>query len=276
MKPFRIEMNIECNTPDKEIKINVRRSQKYPRVQWNIDRPFSLLPVALVGGGHSVEASLDILRKWEGDIYAVNDTAGYLSDNGISCYVFSIDGSRVPYRTGKLVKGALFASMVHRKQFVYDFIRVFDMAEHSPYGVTGGPTAMCRAPMTFLRMGHSQIHYFGCDGSTPDINKTHVSGIQKVAQENMIIIRAGGIDYLSNSSWVMQSTYLAGVIDKYPSMLINRSGGLLSAMVEHKDTWEMAAISEDLKDQIERKNKMPLFKKQYSPEDKKIWQPQAT
>ena len=265
---------VQCNTSVDAITKNVKKSMKYPRLKFKTDKVLQYPPVAVVGGGPSARQSLDVLRQWGGDIYAVNDTAGFLSDNGIECYVYSVDCSRYPYKTGTLVKGALFASRVHRKQFVYDDIRVFDMAEDSPWGVGGGPTAVCRAALLFLRMGHAQVHYFGCDGSISDL-ETHVSGIQKVAYENMCIVRSNGIDYLSNSSWVVQSEYLSNTIRKHPRFLVNRSGGLLKAMIDNPDSWVIIAVTEDLKRQVERKG-ANIFPKEYNVKEHELWQAQMT
>ena len=249
--PVRINLMPLCATPDNQIKINVRRASKYPRAEWGVLR----YPVcAVVGGGPSVMGQLETLRHWQGDIFAINDTASYLSKEGIASYLFAVDGIRTPFRVGDLVKGALFATRVHRCQFTQmkgKPIRVFDMAEEDHYGgIEGGATAVCRTPHLLLRMGYRGIAYFGIDGSFAD-GITHVSGKSDSARDNMIIIRAGGRDYITHAGFLLQHQYMTGVFQKYGSFLFNASGGLFKAMLENPDTWSVIAVAEDLKKKYE-------------------------
>lgn len=273
--PVRIAFDVKCNTDEETIKKNLKKSEKYTRLKYDYKNPLRHPTCAIVGGGPSTAASLDILREWKGDIFAINDTAGYLSDNGIASFLYSIDCSRYPYKIGPLVKGALFASRVHRKQFNqfrFDQIRTFDLAEDYVGGATGGGTGACRAPMQMLRMGYRGVAFFGCDGSFSRLDQTHVSGTQQVAYEKLMIVRVNGVDYLTNASLTVQSEYLAKVMRKFPQFLINASGGLLSAMIEFPDSWECAAVTKDLKDQIETRAGVTYWPNDYKPEGKTIWQ----
>lgn len=261
-EPRRIKLNSICATPDKQIKINVRRAGKYPRVTWGA---FRYPMCAVVGGGPSVVAHLDTLRQWTGDIFAINDTGKFLSDNGISSYLLSVDGTPVPFRIGPLVKGAVFATRVHRHQFTQLRglpIRVFDMAEEDNVkGIEGGATTVCRTPHLFLRMGYSGIMYFGFDGSfVGDI--THISGKSDSAHDNMLIVNAGGVDYVTHAGFLIQHEYMIEQLNKYPEFLFNASGGLLKAMLEYPDTWEVVAVAEDLKQKFEA-NGFHGWKKEY-------------
>ena len=271
----RINFNIECNTDEDTIKKNIAKSEIYaaPRIKYGqvLDKP----PCAVVGGGPSTAINIEILRSWQGDIFAVNDTAGYLSDNGIPCYLYSIDCSKYEYKIGPLVKGAVLATRCHRRQFrLFDKkdIRTFDMAEDFAGGVGGGPTGVCRTPLLLLRMGYQHVYYFGCDGSFANLDHTHVSGLQKVAHDNMMFVRINEIDYLTNASLTVQSDYLSRVLNKYPMYLTSCSGGLLAAMMEYPDTWVCAAVTKDLKDQLDRKGEK-YFPNEYKPEANRIWQP---
>jgi hypothetical protein len=271
-KPFRMGLTARCNTDDDAIRKNLRKTIKYPRVKYGV---MCKPPCAVVGGGVSLVKNLEVLRNYPGDIYAVNDTAGFLSDNGVSCYLFAADCSRYPFKIGPLVKGALLASRVHKKQynqFDKKDIRVWDMVEDCYGGIQGGPSAVCRTPMLLLRMGYVQIDYFGIDGCF--YGPTHVSGTQRVAYDNLILIRAGGIDYFSNASFVLQLQWLTEAMLKHPLLLVNRSEGLMKAMLEHPDTWEMVGMGKDLKEQYERKGAGALFLNEYNPTEHKIWQPQ--
>ena len=260
--PVRIQLVAQGIGTCKEIKVNVRRSAKYPRVEWGV---LKYPMCAVVGGGLSVRTKLDMLRKWEGDIFAINDTAGFLSDNGISSIIYAVDPTKVPFKIGANVRGACFASRVHRKQFTQmkdKPIFVFDMAEEDNMtGIEGGPTAVCRTPHLMLRMGYRGITYFGIDGSlTP--KATHTSGYSKAAYDNMIIITAGGVGYYTNAGFMLQNEYMAKTITKYHQFLVNGSDGLIKAMLENPDTWSVTAVAEDLKKKYEDKGCM-VWSKEY-------------
>ena len=245
-EPVRLSIEAKCNTNIGDIVVNKNNSRNYPRVTWGILR----YPMcAVCGGGDSLKENLNILRTWPGHIYGVNDTAGYLSDNGIPSFIYSIDGTKVPYRKGKKIKGALFASRVNKVQFTFKNIRVFDMAEDDKQGVGGGVSGVGRTVHLFLRMGYRGITYFGCDSSFS--GSTHLSGTQNIAFENMVIVRAGNKEYLTNAAMILQAQFMVDCFIKYPQYLVNASSGLMQGMLENPDTWSVIAVSEDLKKQYE-------------------------
>lgn len=270
--PIRPGLTAACMTDNKTIKKNVKLSRRYQHVEWGVlNKP----PCALVGGGPSTKTSLEILRKWDGDVIAVNDTAGYLSDNGIPCYVYSADSTEVLFKIGPLVKGALFASRCDReqfKQFKRADVRIFHMYEDgSPGDVEGGGTGVARTPHLLLRMGYRGVYYFGCDGSFYD--RSHVSGKSEAALWNMMVVRAGGVDYLTNAAFVIQSEYLGKVMRKNPEFLFNASDGLLKAMLANWDTWEVVAIRDDLRKQYEAQG-VTAWSVEYDMREHEIWRPE--
>jgi len=267
---IKARLNIQpvCNTGLRKIKRYIVASKEYPKIPWGIG---THKPCAVVGGGISTERSLEILRKWPGDIFAINDTAGYLSRNGVSSYVFSMDCSDVPYHQGHLIKGALFATRVHPVQFIYKDTRTWEMMEDSDgTGVGGGPTAASRAGYLFLRAGYMAVVFFGMDASFYDV--THVSGNQKVANSNMMIVRVNGIDYITNAALYMQAEFLINQIKDYSPFLVNASGGLMKAMIENPDTWEVVAIAKDFKKKYAKKG-CKIWNTKYSSSGREIWQP---
>jgi hypothetical protein len=251
--PLRIQLKAQGVTPGEEVKTNYKRASKYEHVEWAV---LAYSPCAVCGGGPSLEYSLDHLRKFQGDIFAINDTAKYLSDHGIPHWLYAIDGTKTPFRVGDLTKGAVFATRVHRRQFTQmkqmgRHIRVFDMAEEdNKKGIEGGPTAVCRTPHLMLRMGYAGVYYFGLDGSFTNV--THITGKSQAAYDNMIVVRAGGKEYITNAGFMLQHEYMSHVLHKYPKFLHNASGGLFKAILENPDTWEVVAIAEDLKDKYEK------------------------
>jgi len=270
--PPRIKYNAKANTSTNQMRKNLASNAgKYEFVGGGIaNKP----PCVVAGGGPSLKSSLEILRKWEGDIFGVNDTAGYLSDNGIPCYLFAMDASDIPYKRGPLVKGAVLATRCNPIQFEpYNDIRVFNMYEDDrEYCVEGGGTATTRAPHLFLRMGYQKIVFVGCDGSMPLEGDSHIYGHQSYTDADNFIVRAGDTDYLTNISLYAQSNYLHTKILKHPSFLINASGGMLKGMIEHPDTWWVVAVGEPLKKKYVDLGYYGWVKRYEG--DNKIWQPQ--
>ena len=250
--PQRINVTPISTTENRQVRININRSSKYPRVGWGHLR----YPIcAVVGGGPSARHQIEMLQKWDGDVFAVNDTAGYLSDNGVECYLYSIDGSEVPFKVGKNVAGALFASRVHKKQFAQikkmgKPIRIFDLTEDCRMrGIEGGVTGVCRTPHLLLSMGYQGIAFFGVDGSFEG-DMTHTSGDSDSAKDNMIIVRAAGKDYVTHAGFMLQNEWLAEKVERHSKFLTIMSGGLLPAMVADPN-WSVIAVADDLKAKYE-------------------------
>jgi len=260
-KAYRIAIQPMGNLPANQAKSNLKKSVGYRKVT----RGCATKPrCAVVAGGPSVKKQLNKLRKYDGDIYAVNDTAGFLSDNGIPCYLYSIDGTKIPYAIGPLVKGAFLATRcnpVQFKPFKKKDIRVFEMREDNvKRGIEGGPTGVCRAPHLFIAMGHMGIDFYGIEGSF--FSQSHVGSDRQDARANMIVIRAGGIDYLTNAAFMLQNEFMMQLFKKYPTIYKNHSGGLLRAMMKHQKTWGVVAITKGLKEQF-TKQKVKGWDKPY-------------
>jgi hypothetical protein len=270
MSPIRLKMEAQGNSTAEMVSTNFENSKGYPRAEWGV---LTHPPCIVVGGGASTERSLDGLRKWDGDIFAINDTAGYLSDNGIPCYLYAIDGSKIPFYVGDKVKGAVLASrcdQVQYKMFPKENIRVFDLAEEDGMqGIEGGPTAVCRTPHLFLKMGYRAVMFLGCEGSF--FKQSHVGGDRMDAFGSLLIIRVDGVDYLTNAAFMLQCQYLTEVITTYPQFLFDISGGLLGAMRKHPDTWEVVAVTDSMKKQYEDQG-VPLWGKPYNLGEVPIWQ----
>lgn len=272
---IQVQLTPKCRYDDKEIKINMRRASKYPSVEWAApNEALRYPPAAIVGGGPGLPSQLETLRKWPGDIFGINDTAGFLSDQGIPCYIYSIDSIDEPFKIGPLVKGAYFATRVHRKQFTpfkNKIIRVFHMAEdNNGIGVEGGPTAVCRAPHLLLRLGYASVHVFGCESCF--YNVTHTGGNRSDAFWNMMIIEVGGMQYLTNGGFLLQVQWMVDYFKKYPQFIVNRSGGFMRAMELDTEGWSVVAISEDLRKQYVSGG-VTAFNRQHTIEEDKLWRP---
>jgi hypothetical protein len=249
-KPFRITFipvrGIAATSHDANVAASVERK----RVGISTPNGGRL---AIVGGGPSVAAHIDELRDWKGDIWAINWTGQWLSDHGVASKLVTVDSSINSIQKPRLNRGALLASCVSPSVFdEYHDVECFDMIEDDPNGIVGGSSTACRIPLLAARMGYSEVHFFGCEGSFKE-GQTHVYR-NETKHKNYIKINAGGTVYLTRDDLYLQCESLADVIRSFPSVFKDRSHGLLKGMIENPETWEVVAISEELKKQLEGSN----------------------
>ena len=86
----------------------------------------------------------------------------------------------------------------------------------------------------------------------------------------MIIIRVNGVDYMTNAAFMLQNQYMVEVLTTYPHFLVNISGGLLEAMFQNPDSWDVVAVTDNLKKQYEDQG-IPLWGKPYNLGEVPIW-----
>jgi hypothetical protein len=254
---FDLQINIKTPYLDEEVKNNILASKKYPYVLRGHNRQ----PSAVVGGAPSVLEHLEELRNWSDEIYAINDTAGWLSELGIVSYLVSVDMTPKVFRRGNLIRGAFFATRCNPSQFIYDNTHVFTVAaDDETYGIGGGTSTACVMVHLCGYLGHRKTYLFGCDGSYK--NDFNISSTADFAYQNMFIVRSGGRDFITNPNMFLQSQYLSGCCRKYPNLIINKSNGLLRSMIKW-EKWEIVAVSEDMKKGFEGVEDTGRFKNKY-------------
>jgi hypothetical protein len=250
MPPVRFEFRSEGAHTDL-IPANVEYSDALcvPVVQ--VEKPHGR-KLAVVGSGPSLKHSIKTLKKWKGEIWAINGTAGYLLDHGIESTLFSVDpGPRFDLSRVSCAKDALISAACDPALFDAYAGRVkrffLDENPQAPFAVTGGATTATRAPMLGIHMGYRDITYFGCEGSYND--STHVYQDRK--NECELWIEAGGKRYRTDPESIMQCQYLSSLITAFPHGFAEKCGGLLRAMLHYPDTWSMVAVSEAMKNRLE-------------------------
>ena len=213
-------------------------------------------PVAVCGGGPSLGEYLNELKAWPGDIWAINHTAEYLMEHGIDCARFSVDPVLAP---SSKVKRAIQATCCIPQEGA----EVFDLIEHAPDGVPGGPTSATRAPALALRLGYPAVVFFGCESSFA--HNDHVDRNEACARGDQLIVRVGGQDYRTYPEFLLQAECLSMLIRDYP-VFTERSGGLLRAMAQNPD-WEVIAVSSSLRTHLLGMNGHDFFQGTY------LWAP---
>lgn len=204
------------------------------------------LPLAVVGGGPSSRNHLEELRNWPGDIWAINATFGWLRANGIESTFFSVDPLE---KIADWMDGgkAILASSCHPKCWAKADVRMFHMenvTEDNP--VIGGTTTALRAPILSLRMGYAPVSFFGCESSYGETSHAYRSE----HEPDQVIVRASGEDFRTSLPLLDQAENLAVIFKEFPDVFINRSGGLVAAMVADPE-WEIVALSGYLKERLD-------------------------
>lgn len=253
MSPFRIAVQGSCATPLEKWRENAAANAHHPRIEARTARG----ALAIVGGGPSLAESLEELRTFEGDIWAINDTATWLTRQGIACALFTVDANQ---RTGEAREAVLAA--VCDPALAEHFagrLRVFDVHEVIEGAFFGGSSSATRAPAVAFVMGYTSVSFFGCEGSfAGEAHHVYDSDMS----DAQLIVRAGGTDYRTNLQFFVQSQELA-CLATLDGFIRIRSGGLLKAMIDHPDTWEVVAVSAALKKNLERDGPTGIFDEPY-------------
>lgn len=259
VQPFRITFQPVRGIAATQHDANVLASKDRKRI--GLSQPNGK-PLAIVGGGPSVLAHLDELRAWPGEIWAVNWTAIWLAEQGIGSKFVTVDSSIPFIPRARLSTGAILGSCVSPKIFdeYPDDAECFDMSEDAPGGAVGGSSTACRVPVQAVKMGYTDIHFFGCEGSFIE-GRTHAYR-NETQFVNYLKVRAGEVVYLTRDDLYMQCECLADVISHFPGVFKNRSGGLLQGMIDDP-LWEVVAVSADLKSQLEQGGSCGMYDEPY-------------
>jgi hypothetical protein len=196
--------------------------EEYARLSPDLPAPVGNGPLAIVGGGPSLIDHLDELREFDGEIWAVNQTAQYLRSEGIDCYFYTVDPSDTvaDFCEGK--------SVLHAHCSPVTFARAnpcFKTTGHAP-----GPTSMIAGCLLGIKYGYTKIYLYGGDSSYGE--RTHTYRNEPV--NGMIRVECGG-PHITKIELLIQAERLAEIVKALPEFFVNRSGGLLGAMVENDD-----------------------------------------
>jgi hypothetical protein len=267
IKPYRISLEGKGPCTDEAMKENLRYAlaSGYPEVEPVAPNGKSL---AVVGGGPSIIQHLDRLADWPGDIWAINQTASWLASKGIKSTFFTVDPSEViANECGDLtcIDSALVASTVSPRlldKLRGKDIRIFHLAEQyeeAKLKISGGPSTACRAPKLSIVMGYANVTFFGCEGSFETVSHAYRNENTLENRPWQLIVRAGGVLYRTGPDYMFSSEYLARVIAEFQGYFREESGGLLRAILQHPETWEVVALSEAMKNELDPEAKPYVF-----------------
>lgn len=191
--------------------------------------------LAVVGGGPSIIANVDQLRRFNGDVWAINGAWSWCRDNGVDARFFSLDPTEQVRSFCVGAREAMLALTCHPS--VFASIADIEAVDLSDENFPTGPTTASSAPSIALHRGYREILFFGCESSFED--KSHAYG--DFNRENLMKVSCDGVEFLTTVDLAMQAEHLGAIIRACPSVFVDRSGGLLGAYVRSPDIDVIAA-----------------------------------
>lgn len=199
------------------------------------------LRLALVGGGPSAAEHLDVLRAWDGEVWAINGAWAWCRDHGIAATfvtfhpMVDVPAGVVRAVIGEECSPALFDALAG--------CELYTLTDESPNGQAlprGGTTATAVAVKMPL-LGFYDLTFFGLEGSYGA--RTHNYAVYQDPDEPWMVVKVGGETFQTKLEFLTQSIILAELVHAYP-IYEERCGGLLGALVrDHEyDVIEMAPI----------------------------------
>lgn len=196
--------------------------------------------VALVGGGPSVADHLEELREWDGPIWAINQTFNWLKERGIKSTFLTLDPKDQPWLSVERGDSALVA--LHCCPAILDRLQAasvttYEWGKQVEYGCTTATAALHLAPL----LGHRKLSLFGCDSSF--LEATHA--YRDDAPKDEIMVACGGEIFRTRPEMLLQAECIAAVVTQMGHYFVNRSGGLLTALIANPER-TIVAISQHI------------------------------
>lgn len=220
-----------------------RRNAEYSagRYEQVAETPAHNIPLAIVGGSVSAKKHLNELRRWTGHIWSIKGAVKWLKENGIESTVVSCHptykGEDWPdYASAAILDAGCPQALFERLKCPIRIFNTFGLD-----GVSGSVTTLGKTPHLALKLGYRTISFFGADSSMEE---------QSHAYENrhspeQIIVSCNGSEYRSQPDWIWQAEYISELCRNAPKHMINRSEGLLGAMIK-EPKYSLVSLSEPL------------------------------
>lgn len=211
--------------------------------------------LAVVGSGPSVRDYLDELRSWPGEIWAINGAYDYLVNEGIiphgmvSCDPMAglVDYVKHPQPQTTFYVSALCDPSV-LDALKDSNVKLWFLEQDNvkyPNGkwvVTGGTTALTRAPFLSWMLGWRDLTIYGADSSF-DVNGRYAYADGTYIEDskapiNWVRTSDGKGPFATEMCLLKQVAQLACIVSIYKGKLAFRCGGLLDAYLRSPETSE--------------------------------------
>lgn len=228
-------------------------------------------PLAIVGGGPSAGRHLAELQEWPGHVWAINQGAAWLAHAAPKArvWMFTVDPDPILAQPewivgvqrailGLCASPKLFEALKGKELRMFDphIAPATDGTKNCDQILAGGPSSVCRTFVPAATLGYKDVTYFGCEGSmegklsADGTFQSYTHAYRNEDRPRQMIVRCGDKDFVTTPDLYLSTIALANFIKAYP-LVKEKSGGLLRGMIEHADTWEVVALSEALRNQID-------------------------
>lgn len=179
MKAALLESHCIVNVEGRKANLEKNMASGLPILMQ--DQPEQTKPLLIVGSGPSVseEKTIEYIKAWPGDVWAVNGAYNFLLDHGLICEGFFgldplpelADYLRRPneyttfYIASMCDPGVLDALKGHKVLLWHACAEDADFFPKGHKAVIGGTTAVTRAPFLGLALGYRDINLVGVDSS---------------------------------------------------------------------------------------------------------------
>lgn len=236
-----VDVTIEGYLPvsDEQLQENLRHARGLDCKKL---QPGPRVPLAVVGGGASINNHIDTLKNWQGDVWAINGAWRWCRDNGIDAVFCSVDPHPIVAKWAEGAKRAMLATQCHPEAF--DVLKGADLITFetgTEVKAAAGTTASTLIYAGILTH-HSSVTLFGCESCYLP-NKTHA--YQKEDHPNQIVVACGEGFYLTGADFYVQARAMADIINSLDGYVKEESGGLLRAFINNPKHW-VAWVSESL------------------------------
>lgn len=181
-----------------------------------------------------------------GDKWAIGSAYHWWKAQGIDCAFYSAHYSSAGVPNVRGVDRAIVACQTHpdvlRELVKTAQVTLFDLVDD---GGNRGTTSVTCVPMLAVRMGYREIYLYGCDSSYE--GQSHVNFHND--DPYLLRVRVGDEHFVTGVEFLVQAEFMSALIRAAPHVYINRSGGLLAALVEHGD-FDVTEVSEAVQNSI--------------------------
>lgn len=181
--------------------------------------------LAVVGGGQSVHAYVETLRRFKSDVWAVNGAYGWCIDRGIDATFYSADPQACVVDYARDAARAILPPWCHPD--IWNIEAEIEMVDFYPTFSASAPNvAVCA-----FDLGYSDITFFGCDCSFADQTHTYE---HKMEAETMLV-RAAGLMFRTTPAYFVQAEEISTLCREFPGLIREMCGGLTHALTLDPD-----------------------------------------
>lgn len=199
--------------------------------------------LAIVGGGPSIKQHVAELQNWDGAVWAANGTINWCLDNGVDAWFYTADASppkNWTYDLSRVCK-AVLAPDCSPELIRYLLGSGARVELTAP--IQSGPTSVNASDYLSLECGYRHMTYFGCEGSF-EIDGTHAFESFPIPDWMEVVIGDG--HYRTKAEFVSQAIMLSNIINAFPHIYEEKSGGMLRAMLKHGPDYDVYKVSNSL------------------------------